>query len=111
MSKVTYILGRRGYIIIKRNNTDISSFYDKEVVPMNAQASQNTTCYILLNIHQQCEQCFQVVRLIAINRPGRSPVHDQQHRLDYVPWSSGRPISRRLIAISWAISLWGRSEC
>jgi hypothetical protein len=57
------------------------------------------------------KQCFQVVRLIAINRPGRSPVHDQQHRLDYVPWSSGRPISRRLIAISRAISLWGRSEC
>jgi hypothetical protein len=57
------------------------------------------------------EQCFQVVRLIAINRAGRSPVHDQQHQLDYVPWSSGRPIRHRLIAISRVISLWGRSEC
>jgi hypothetical protein len=58
MSKVTYILGWREYIIIKRNNTDISSFYDKEVVPITHECtslSKILTYYILLNIHQQCE--------------------------------------------------------
>jgi len=44
--------------------------------------------------------CFQVVRLIAINRPGRISKSDQHHRPDQSDQKPGRPISRPLIAIS-----------
>ena len=44
--------------------------------------------------------CFQVVRLIAINRPGRFSKSDQHHRPDQSDQKPGRPISRPLIAIS-----------
>ena len=54
-------------------------------------------------------QCFQDVRLIATNRPGRLELLDQGLRLGQTVQEIGRPISRRPVAINRPSRLCGRS--
>ena len=53
-------------------------------------------------------QCFQDVRLIATNRPGRLELLDQGLRLGQTVQEIGRPISRRPVAINRPSRLCGR---
>jgi len=53
-------------------------------------------------------QCFQDVRLIATNRPGRLELLDQGLRLGQTVQEIGRPISRRPVAINRLSRLCGR---
>ena len=52
--------------------------------------------------------CFQDVRLIATNRPGRLELLDQGLRLGQTVQEIGRPISRRPVAINRPSRLCGR---
>jgi len=53
-------------------------------------------------------QCFQDVRLIATNRPGRLELLDQGLRLGQIVQEIGRPISRRPVTINRPSRLCGR---
>ena len=61
-----------------------------------------------IKIELQSMQCFQDVRLIATNRPGRLELLDQGLRLGQTVQEIGRPISRRPVAINRPSRLCGR---
>ena len=61
-----------------------------------------------IKIELQSMQCFQDVRLIATNRPGRLELLDQGLRLGQTVQKPGRPISCRPVAINRLSRLYGR---